>query len=36
MEDWLVYALLDALMAALATILAKIGLSGVTRLQRLP
>ncbi|WP_434731439.1 EamA family transporter [Thermogladius sp. KZ2Tp1] len=29
MEDWLVYALLDALMAALATILAKVGLSGV-------
>ncbi len=29
MEDWLVYALLDAFMAALATILAKVGLSGV-------
>ncbi|MCI4461899.1 MAG: EamA family transporter [Thermogladius sp.] len=29
MNDWFVYALLDALMAALATILAKIGLSGV-------
>jgi transporter family protein len=28
-EDWLVYALLDAFMAALATILAKVGLSGV-------